>query len=80
MGNNGGGGMMGAGGGNGQSNNGGFFSEDDGDSVDAIAMLGVLASIKDGAGGVWDAYNGALAEKPILVKVRSYYYSCTSML
>lgn len=69
--NSGGGGMMGGGNGGGQSNGYGAFSEDDGErGVDALAMLGVLASIKDGAGGVWSSYNNALSQKPILVKVK----------
>lgn len=77
--NNNGDGMIG--GGNNNSNNGqGSFDdmEEDGDSSDVLAMLGVLASIKDGAGGAWDAYNNALAEKPILVKVsnRRSFISC----
>lgn len=60
------------GGGNNDDNGQGAFddSEEDSNNDDVLAMLGVLASIKDGAGGAWDAYNGALAEKPILVKVR----------
>lgn len=63
-----GGGMMG--GGNNNDNNGqGAFDDEEDSSNDALAMLGVLATIKDGAGGAWDAYNGALADKPILVKV-----------
>ncbi|CBN79193.1 conserved unknown protein [Ectocarpus siliculosus] len=70
------GGMMG--GGNGNINNGGQGSFDDneeeGRGMDALAMLGVLATVKDGAGGAWDAYNSALADKPILVK------ACTSFV
>lgn len=68
--NNNGDGMIG--GGNNNNNGQGSFDdmEEDGDSNDVLAMLGVLATIKDGAGGAWDAYNTALAEKPILVKVR----------
>lgn len=69
MGNNNGDGMMG--GGNNNGNGQGSFDdgEEDGD-MDALAMMGVLAAIKETAGGAWDAYNGALADKPILVKVR----------
>lgn len=66
------GGMMG--GGNGNINNGhGSFDDNEEESsggMDALAMMGVLATVKDGAGGAWDAYNSALADKPILVKVR----------
>ena len=59
------------GGGNDNSNNGqGSFDDDEDDGAnDALAMLGVLATIKDGAGGAWGAYNEALGDKPILVKV-----------
>lgn len=66
-------GMIGGGNNNNNNNGQGSFDDDmeeDGDISDALAMLGVLASIKGGAGGAWDAYNGALADKPILVKVR----------
>lgn len=67
--NNGDGGMMG--GGNNNSNNGkGSFDDEEDGASDALAMLGVLATVKDGAGGAWGAYNDALADKPILVKVR----------
>ena len=60
------------GGGNGNGNGQGAFDDSEEDSNnDVLALLGVLATIKDGAGGAWDAYNGALAEKPVLVKVRS---------
>lgn len=62
---------MGGGNGGNQANNQDSFFEDDGDKdIDAVAMLGVLASIKEGAGSAWEAYNDQLAEKPILVKVR----------
>ncbi|CAM9659511.1 unnamed protein product [Pylaiella littoralis] len=72
-------GMIGGGNNNNNNNNNGQGSfdddmEEDGDISDALAMLGVLASIKGGAGGAWDAYNGALADKPILVK------ACTSLV
>eukprot|EP00752_Nemacystus_decipiens_P009532 g8520.t1 len=68
-----GGGMMG--GGNNNGNGQGAFddNEEDGNN-DVLAMLGVLATIKDGAGGAWDAYNELLAEKPVLVK------ACTSLV
>ena len=58
------------GGGNNNNGNGqGAFDAEEENNNDVLAMLGVLATIKDGAGGAWDAYNGALAEKPVLVKV-----------
>lgn len=67
--NNGDGGMIG-GGGNNSNGQGGFFeSADEGNNMDKLAMLGVMASVKGGATGLWDSYNGQLAEKPILVKV-----------
>ena len=69
--NNGNGGMMGGGGNSNPNGRGGAFdSADEGSNVDKLAMLGVLASVKGGASGLWDSYNGCLAEKPILVKVR----------
>lgn len=58
------------GGGNNNGNGQGSFDDSEEDSNDVLAMLGVLATIKDGAGGAWDAYNNALADKPVLVKVR----------
>lgn len=61
---------MGGGNGGNQANNQDSFFEDDGENIDAVAMLGVLASIKEGAGSAWEAYNDQLAEKPIFVKVR----------
>ncbi|CAM9176286.1 unnamed protein product [Laminaria digitata] len=70
---NGNGGMMG-GGGNSNGRGGAFDSSDEGESMDKLAMLGVLASVKGGASGLWDSYNGHLAEKPILVK------ACTSLV
>eukprot|EP00904_Undaria_pinnatifida_P007047 jgi/Undpi1/3472/HiC_scaffold_16.g06844.m1 len=72
--NNGDGGMIG-GGGNNSNGQGGFFeSADEGNNMDKLAMLGVMASVKGGATGLWDSYNGQLAEKPILVK------ACTSFV
>lgn len=64
--------MMGNGG-NGDGANSGqsAFSADDGET-DAVAMLGVLASVKGGASSVWDSYNQALAANPIAVKVCVY--------
>lgn len=62
--------MMGGGNNNGDNGQGSFDDSEEDSNNDALAMLGVLATIKGGAGGAWDAYNGALAEKPILVKVR----------
>lgn len=74
-GNNGNGGMMGGGGNSNSNGRGGAFdSADEGDNMDKLAMLGVLASVKGGASGLWDSYNGCLAEKPILVK------ACTSLV
>lgn len=74
-------GMMGGGnnGGNANNNGQGAFSADGGDgesnSLDALALLGVLATVQDGLGGVWDSYNDALSENPILVKVSTFFRS-----
>lgn len=73
----GGGGMMGGGGNNKGNSKNEQESFEGGDSLGGVAMMGVLASLKDGAGGAWDAYNGALEENPILVKVR-YCFCCQS--
>lgn len=59
---------MGGGGGGNTGEGSSFFSED-GEECDPMAMLGVLASIKGGASGLWDAYNEQLAQTPIVVKV-----------
>ena len=63
------GGMMGGGHGGDNNNNQGSFFEDDEQNVDPLAMLGVLASLKEGVGGAWDAYNNQLSATPVLVKV-----------
>ncbi|CAN0061503.1 unnamed protein product [Ascophyllum nodosum] len=68
------GGMMGGGHGGDNNNNQGSFFEDDEQNVDPLAMLGVLASLKEGVGGAWDAYNNQLSATPVLVK------ACTSLV
>ncbi len=60
---------MGGGNNNGNNGQGSFDDAEEDGASDALAMLGVLATVKDGAGGAWGAYNEALAEKPIFVKV-----------
>lgn len=62
------------GGGNNNGNGQGAFDDSEEENSDVLAMLGVLATIKDGAGGAWDAYNNQLAEKPILVKVSRTFF------
>lgn len=62
--------MMGGGNGNGNKNNDQEAFDAEGDGLDGgMAMMGVLATLKSGAGGAWDAYNAQLEETPILVKV-----------
>ncbi|CAM9466505.1 unnamed protein product [Choristocarpus tenellus] len=67
--------MIGGGNGNGDGGmgQGSFFQDGDGD-MDNLLMLGVLGSIGSAASDVWDSYNTALGEKPILVK------ACTSLV
>lgn len=70
-----GGGMMGGGNNNGNGQ-GSFDDNEEDNNNDLLAMLGVLATIKDGAGGAWASYNEVLGEKPVLVKVTVWYFNC----
>lgn len=62
-------GMMGGGSGGGAGGLGSFAMGDDEDE-NPLAMMGVLAALKGGLGGLWDSYNDALDENPIIVKVQ----------